>query len=463
MRVEEIIGIVKNYFFLALIAIIVLGIIFLLLYFIVYKKLLGGKKSLSKTRLLLVGLFISYVLMVIGVTFMNRGSNFQGEMVLSLFSSYREAWYSFSTRQWQFVLLNIFMFVPFGFLFPLLNARFQKALWTVGMAVLFTLSIECIQLLTGYGIFELDDLFNNLVGAIIGYGIIMAFISIKKKKIKQFLFFISPLFIVVFLFGSMLVYYNVKEFGNLPIRPSQILDMTQATTTIDIKLSDTRIAVPVYKAPSYTKDTADEFVLKYFKKLNIDVSNMDDMSYPDLGVYRVQGEETYNLSFQFLDGSYSYTDFSSFDEHIKPKDVEEETLKNKLTGFGIEIPPNAQFKKVNKGTFEWSVDKKIIENQLMDGTITVNYYNDDTVKGIDHHLITYEKVKDIQIKSEQEAYQELLDGKFNYYAENKSIKTLAIHNVELSFYLDSKSYYQPVYAFYSTVDGKDITILIPAI
>ena len=70
------------------------------------------------------------------------------------------------------------------------------------------------------------------------------------------------------------------------------------------------------------------------------------------------GKSTYALSFQFLDGSYSYTDFSSFDEDIEPKDVDEETLKEKLTVFGIDIPQDTHFKKVNTGAFKWTVDKK---------------------------------------------------------------------------------------------------------
>ena len=139
--------------------------------------------------------------------------------------------------------------------------------------------------------------------------------------------------------------------------------MTQATTTIDVKLNDNSITVPVYMAPSYTKAAADEFVLDFFKRINIDTSDMEDISYPDLGVYRIYGEKSYNMSFQFLDGSYSYTDFSSFDEDIEPKDVDEETLKENLTIFGIDIPQDTHFQKVDTGTFEWTVDKKIIENQ----------------------------------------------------------------------------------------------------
>ncbi|WHY86776.1 VanZ family protein [Neobacillus novalis] len=461
MRLQEIIGIVREYFFLALIALIVLGIIFFIGYFIVYKKLLRGKKRLSKKQLLFGGLFTGYVIMVIGVTFLNRGSNFQGGMELSFLSSYREAWYSFSVRHWQFVYLNIFMFVPFGILLPLLQSRYRRAIWTIGAALLFTLSIETFQLMTGYGIFEVDDLFNNLLGAIIGYGIIMGSISIKAKGIKRSFFYFSPLLLVVILSGSMFTYYYLKEFGNLSIVPNHRTNMTNATITIDVQLADRKTTAPIYRAPSYTKAAADEFVLGFFKRMNLDTSNMEDNSYPDEGVYWIRDEKSYNIWFRFLDGSYRYTDFSSFDE--KPKDIDEETLKDNLTKFGIDIPQDAYFKKVETGTFEWTVDKKIIENQLIDGSLTVNYYNDDTVKGIDNQLITYDKVRDVQIKSEQEAYKEILDGKFNHYSENKMINTLHIHKIDVSYYLDSKGYYQPVYAFHSTVDGMDMTILIPGI
>ncbi|MBS4202059.1 VanZ family protein [Bacillus sp. FJAT-49732] len=460
MRLQEIMSIVKEYFLLALIAVMVLGFIFFLGYFIVYRKLLGGKRRLSRKHLLLGGLFTGYVIMVIGVTFLNRDSSYPGGINVSFLSSYREAWYSFSVRNWQFVYLNIFMFVPFGILFPLLHTRFQKTVWTIGIAALFTLSIECVQLITGYGVFEVDDLINNLLGAIIGYGIIMGSITIRKKGIKRSFVYFSPLLLVVILSGSMFAYYYLKDFGNLSIMPNYKINMENTTITIDVQLDDHRRKVPVYKAPGYTKGSADEFVTDFFKRMNIDAMNKEVISYPDEGVYWIRDEISYNIWFRFLDGSYSYSDFSSFDEDKELKDVDEETLKENLAKFGIDVPQDSLFQKVDTGIYEWTLDKKVIENQLIDGSLTVDYYNDDTVKRLDNHLITYNKVKDVQIKSEQEAYKEILDGKFKYYPENNMIETLHIDKVEVSYYLDSKGYYQPVYAFHSTVDGREMTIFI---
>ena len=401
--------------------------------------------------------------MVIGVTFLNRGPNLHSGMNLSLFITYREAWHNFSVRHWQFVILNIVMFVPFGILLPLLHSRFKRAIWTVGWAFLFTLSIESLQLITGYGNFEVDDLFNNLLGAIIGYGIFMGFITIKEKGIKRSFFYFSPLFLVVILFGSIFTYYHLKEFGNLSIVPIHRTNMTQATTTTDVQLDDHRKTVPIYRAPSYTKAAADEFVINFFEEMNVDTSNMEVISYQHEGVYWIGNGRSHNIWFDFLDGGYSYTDFSSFDEGMEPKDIDEETLKENLTKFGIDIPQDSHFQKVDTGTYEQTIDKKVIENQLIDGSLKVNYYNDDTVKVIEHQLITYDKVRDVQIKSEQEAYKEILDGKFQHYSENKMIETLHIDNVEVSYHLDSKGYYQPVYAFHCTVDGMEMTFQIPGI
>ena len=88
----------------------------------------------------------------------------------------------------------------------------------------------------------------------------------------------------------MFTYYHLKEFGNLSIVPTHKIDMRQATTTFDVKFNESSMTVPIYKAPSYTKGAADEFVLDFFESIHVDISDMADISYPDLGMYRIYGE-----------------------------------------------------------------------------------------------------------------------------------------------------------------------------
>ena len=76
------------------------------------------------------------------------------------------------------------MFVPLGFMIPLLFKKCKR--WYITYLIGFgaTLFIEILQLISKRGIFELDDIINNTLGCIIGYGIVIFFISIYEKRYK---------------------------------------------------------------------------------------------------------------------------------------------------------------------------------------------------------------------------------------------------------------------------------------
>lgn len=78
------------------------------------------------------------------------------------------------------ILLNMAMFVPFGFLFPLVKN--DKIIITIAFAVMFSSAIELGQLVLNRGWCEIDDVFNNTVGAYIGFIIFKALIRRKVDK-----------------------------------------------------------------------------------------------------------------------------------------------------------------------------------------------------------------------------------------------------------------------------------------
>lgn len=64
---------------------------------------------------------------------------------------------------------NIVLFIPVGFLFPVVVNR-KKWYFVLTCGVLFSLMIECIQLVSKRGCFDLDDILFNVIGVMIGYG-----------------------------------------------------------------------------------------------------------------------------------------------------------------------------------------------------------------------------------------------------------------------------------------------------
>ncbi|HRH50106.1 MAG TPA: VanZ family protein [Panacibacter sp.] len=64
---------------------------------------------------------------------------------------------------------NIVGFIPLGILFPLLFPFFRSIWKTTLLVFVISLAFESIQLCTGLGIFDVDDLILNVAGGLTGY------------------------------------------------------------------------------------------------------------------------------------------------------------------------------------------------------------------------------------------------------------------------------------------------------
>lgn len=86
-------------------------------------------------------------------------------------------------------ILNIFLFVPLGFLCPLISKHFQnvKNIFLIGFGLSF--SIEMVQLFTLYRATDIDDLITNIAGTLAGYfcfRIANRLVMKKSHAIKDF-------------------------------------------------------------------------------------------------------------------------------------------------------------------------------------------------------------------------------------------------------------------------------------
>lgn len=67
----------------------------------------------------------------------------------------------------QFILANIMLFIPFGFLYPLIfHKKFKN---TVSIGAASVICIETLQVVLQRGIFDINDILYNTVGICIGY------------------------------------------------------------------------------------------------------------------------------------------------------------------------------------------------------------------------------------------------------------------------------------------------------
>ncbi len=65
-------------------------------------------------------------------------------------------------------ILNVILFLPFGFLLPVIWERFRTIIPTVLAGLLFSLTIELSQLFT-FRATDINDLIGNTLGTVLGF------------------------------------------------------------------------------------------------------------------------------------------------------------------------------------------------------------------------------------------------------------------------------------------------------
>lgn len=119
-----------------------------------------------------LGLLIGYAFLILAETVLIR-KPFVGEHInLELLWSWR-VW---NVQKGQ-IIANVIMFIPVG----VLAGRIWrwKGLWVAAGLSVF---IEVLQLITARGLCEFDDVFHNMVGAVIGVGIVMICCKLFKGE-----------------------------------------------------------------------------------------------------------------------------------------------------------------------------------------------------------------------------------------------------------------------------------------
>ena len=455
-----ILNLIKEYFFVGILALLMLYIIFIIAYYIVYKKLMHGKRTLNKKIAIITIIFCVYILLVILATMLRAQGWRGGSYNLKLFSSYRKALFDFAPMAWRDIALNIIMFLPLGFLLPILNKKFYKPYFTLPISFGFTCIIELVQLVLNLGAFDLDDIFNNFLGALIGYSIVMFIITLLSKdkhKIRNVFLYLSPIMAISIIFASLYVSYELKEFGNVALC-SYTEDLKNTKITLNCDLSNKSIKMPVYKAETYTAESTKEFFTDKLNKLGFETKNISIKDYHSEVYFSGSVAGKMNL----LNGTYSlWNHFDDDSDNSYFYDINE--VINYLNKIDVIIPNEVSFKSDKMGKYTWYIDNLIKGDTITDGIIEFEYDIESNRIDIDNDLATYNKVRDVELISENKAYNEILNGKFNIYPQNVKLDTIEITDVEIAYKLDTKGFYQPIYVFNCVVNGDNRFIEISAI
>lgn len=436
----------------------------------------GGKRRLPLKKCITVLLLIMWFGIVMVLTTISRGQNFEGWVNLRLFSGYLSAWHQWSLSEFQLIIFNMLMFMPLGFLLPLLGMRTRRFTPVLLTSLAVTIGIELFQMISRRGILELDDILHNTIGSIAGYLMMNAILdSVKQRKLafrSAGLALCIPL-VFVLLFTGALAVYQTKEFGNLSIRPAIKQDMREVEVELKVELPEEAEPASLYVSERI-------YDLGYGKEMAALVERSFDLQRKEgnriEGMNRVWSFEDrdgnpYTFNYNLKDGGWQL--YIQGDRN--PTMSEEETAEHKEFYEGWMrsnhiLPADAVFSIQSGDTLRWDISQPMAaieenEKDFAEGMIMLIPSSEGQKAPLDlFHAVNENKyVRKVELISPAQAYEEVLQGNFYIYNDLQKGDLLRIEQVELVYTYDSKGYYQPVYNFSGTVNGEHWDTQIPAI
>lgn len=442
----------------------VLSVLGLVTASVVYKKKYGKERRFPWGKATLWLMLAGYLAVVLFVTTFRTGYSSWRHASFHLFRAWKEAWNSFSEKNWLNVLLNIGMFSPLGILLPLLNKKLRKWYRMLAAGFLTSLAIETFQYFAGRGLFDVDDLFCNTLGAMIGFWLAMAVISAMGKAPKKSLCHSAALLAVAASIGGIFIAYELQEYGNLPEAPVFRVDTSDVEWTLSCEPDETETVVTVYHMEPPSQAECEAFGREFLEKAGVEQT---DVTLYNEEVYLREHQGNRILEVWYLDGTYDYLDWNDFD-FMEPTfaEADEQPLREELLKFGISVPEAAELTREEDGYYCFTVGQAVTGETMTDGTLRCALEAGYGLREIENHLRTFTRYSEVTVISAQEAVEKVKEGWLlsGDWFERVKPEQIEILSCGLSYRVDTKGFYQPVYLIELASPDTNYaeTVLIPA-
>ena len=426
----------------------------------IYQKKYGDSRKFPWKKAILILALCAYLIGLCYITIIRGSISGWRNINFHLFRAWREAWNTFSEKHWLNVLLNIGMFVPLGILLPLLSQRMRKWYWMLPVGFLTTLAIETIQYFTYRGLCDVDDLFANTLGAMIGYWLVMAALHIRHSSWKKALCHGAALALTAVSVGGIFVAYELQEYGNLSTAPAFRVDTSGVRWQVDCELETAESTVSIYQTTPKSRKECEAIGRAFLESIGV--------TEVDVTVYN---EEVYLREFYgnriaevfFADGHLEYWDLNSIDfETAAYAEVDEQTLRTMLAEYGIEVPEKAELTYEGEGVHIFRVSRYVDGDTMTDGELICTVEQDFGLREIKNRMVTFQYYGEASIISPEDAVEQVKSGLISGGDWFERVKPKEVHilSCELVFRVDTKGFYQPVYEMELESPGENYSAVI---
>lgn len=325
--------------------------------------------------------------------------------------------------------------------------------------------------MTNKGIFELDDIFHNTLGGIIGFFLISGMIDfVQQRRWKSLIKAIAiPAAISIILLITF-TFYAAKEFGNMPILPVDRQDMKHVTVKSKLNFSEEPSSAAIYKNINANNiENGKKIATVLSKEYGLtQIGKIYTESHNRIFSFKDKTDQLYDLNYVLTDGTWTLTNFASEEIEISPafEKAQKESFEKWMKGN--KMLPNDVHYSLQGQELRWEVitpdSIKDYNQDISTGLVMITPSKTKIPSTIFYSITDNKFIKNVDIISPKKAYKEILNGNFEIYQALSKGDILNIKSVDISYIYDTKGYYQPVYNFEVQLNNEDyfINIQIPA-
>lgn len=425
-------------------------------------------------------LALTWILIVLGLT-CSRDPKYE-EPFGRFLESYFAAWSSASASLWQNIALNVILFIPFGFFVSGTHKKLNFAPAVCFISALLSFAVEVYQYYSMTGYAEFDDIIDNTMGGLIGWGLYYILSSAahhRKDHLARRIFVgLLPGLVCAGVSFTILLAYWMKPYGNFAtsvLYPQKTYSMYISWEVPDTQMEDPdSLESAIYKNHIGTKDEAFSLANDYFSFFG---TTADDWSLETDGdsVTVSSDDEQYTMVISLNGMTYKFFPATSDAEFSKQSSstvsMSEDKIEGYLNAYGCTIPDGSKFRDNEDGSYTFTIYSTDEDGTLHSGKLTA-YFGGDAKEGVeflgfDNEVIEGKEVGTEEILTPTQIRLLVRNGYFqipDWNQRTNPISKITISKLSVTHGVDSKGYIRDVYVLRAKInDEKEhYYITIPA-
>ena len=404
---------------------------------------LVSKGKLTRTQrikiLLTAGYFLTLCFTVFGARAQYGAAEvYRFKYSLYLFENLRSAVREKSADAVIQLALNVIMFIPCGAVLLWTGRKDRRGRVFIRIP-LIALVIESVQFLTGWGLFDIDDLVCNTLG---GYFGAFVFLAAAEKSRRSLI----PAALLAAMAAGACAVYCTMPFGLLPedvincdhTRPGVVL--TEAESLAPQTLS-------VYRAVERGRNDAAPQIEAIFGAIGdtVDYGTRDE--YETCVIYR--GSVPAHYLWYNFDGSFRL-ELGQREVPLPEGTSAAEQVLALLDNMGYDLPGSCE--TGTPGTIIFRMEE--YGGSVFDGSIEF-VYSGDKLCSLKYSVSEMEYCGEADAYTEREVQKNLLRGRFSADREfDGAIGVIEISACTIEYRMDTKGFCRPVYVLSAMIDGE---------